>query len=406
VARPALAYVVFFVAIGASIPYLPVFYRSLGLSLADVGLLAALTAATGLVAGPAGGVVADTFDRRGRALPVAAFLGAVGAALLWAAGEWIRTRSRGLDPGAVVLVAAAAVAIAASSSGIGPQLDARSVGLLDGDRARYGRLRAWGSFSFIVTAAAIGPLLNVTGPAGLFLFYVPALAATGVVALGLPSPDALPAAHGHVRASPIGPGVADLLAIPALRAYLLAGFVGWAALNGTNAFLSVDLVALGAPPSIVGVAWAVGAGLEIPVMWAFPSLAARFGSDRLLVVGALILAVRAFGCALAPTPELLVAVSAIQGPGFALSFVGGVTHVARLAPRELGATGQGLFGGATIGLGAIAGSGVGALIVGAIGLPGVFALSGIASLVSAGLIVRALALVPRSPAAAAEPPLG
>lgn len=51
--RAASTYIVYFVAVGAAFPYLPVHYRALGLDLGTIGLLAALSAATQLVAAPA-----------------------------------------------------------------------------------------------------------------------------------------------------------------------------------------------------------------------------------------------------------------------------------------------------------------------------------------------------------------
>jgi MFS transporter, PPP family, 3-phenylpropionic acid transporter len=392
--RAAVAYAAYFVSIGVWFPYLPVYYHALGLDLATIGLFAAVSAATSLVAGPAWGIVADTLDRSGRALPLAALLAATAALGLWLAGGLLATIPGAPDPRALLLMLGAAVCVAASSAGVGPQLDARAVDSVGGDRVGYGRLRAWGSLSFIVTAAVAGRLLDATGPAGLFAVFVPALVATAVVTATLPGIHAPevdgPRPRAPLRASPLGPGLGELVRVPELRAFLLAMFVCWSALNAANAFLSVDLVTLGAPPNVVGLAWAVGAALEVPLMWLYPTLAARFGADRLLVAGPIALGIRALGCALAPTPEVLVAVTALQGVGFALSFVGGVAHVARLAPRRLGATAQGLFGSATVGLGAIAGSGIGGLIVDSVGLRGVFTLSAAASLVAAGLVVRSL----------------
>jgi PPP family 3-phenylpropionic acid transporter len=415
--RAAAAYVAYFVAIGAWFPYVPVFYESLGFDLATIGLLAAAAAATSLVAGPAWGTIADTWDRSGRALPAAAILAAAAGAGLWLAGAAVAGNT---SVAAVALVLAGVVAVSASMGGVGPQLDARAVASVGGDRVGYGRLRAWGSLSFIVTAALAGRLLDATGPAGLFAVFVPALIATAAVTAALharrPAADPergagiersggatataprAPAVRDRgvrartVRAVPFGPGVAELLREPELRSFLLAMFVCWSALNATNAFLSIDLVALGAPANLVGLAWAVSAALEVPIMWAFPALARRFGPRRLLVVAPIVLGLRSLGCALAPTPELLVAVTLLQGVGFALAFVGGVAHVARLAPSRLGATAQGLFGSATVGLGAIVGGGLGGLVASAITLRGLFAVSAAASLLAAALVVRSLRL--------------
>ncbi len=421
--RAALAYVAYFVAVGVQFPYLPVWYQSLGLPLGTIGLLAAIAAAVGLLAAPAWGMLADRGDGRGRALPTAALLAAVAAIGLWLAGRLavgdgvpgapgavggraaVGAGLTGAVPlGAFGLLVAAAIAVAATSNGVGPQLDARSVASLGGDRARYGRLRAWGSLSFIVTAALAGRLLDVTGPGGLFLVYVPALLATAAITQLVgprpirPEGAVAPAVVRPRRVAilPFGPGIRELLAAPELRAYLLAAFVGWSALNATNSFLSVDLVALGASPALVGIAWAVSAGLEVPLMWAFPRLAARFGTEPLLVLGPIVIGVRSLACALAPSPEALVAASALQGVGFAFSFVGGVAHVARLAPRHLGATAQGVFGGATVGLGAIVGSGTAGALVGTLGLPGVFAASAVASVLAAALVIRSLRIGARA----------
>jgi len=395
--RAAAAYVAFFVAIGAWFPYIPVYYQSLGFDLSTIGLFAAAAAATSLVAGPVWGAIADV-DRSGRSLPVAGVLAAAFGAALWAVGAALGGTTVGeagasIAPLGIALVLVVAVGVAGALGGVGPQLDARAVASVGDERAGYGRLRAWGSLSFIVTSALAGLLLNVLGAGGLFAVLVPALVATALVTARLPAPaadDPSARARRPARAGPLGPGVGELLRIPELRAFLLAMFVCWSALNATNAFLSVDLVSLGAKPDVVGLAWALGAGLEVPLMWSFPALAGRFGADRLLVFGPLALGVRAVGCALAPTPEVLVVVTAIQGIGFSLSFVGGVTHVARLAPRRLGATAQGLFGSATTGLGAIAGSGLGGLLVGFVGLPGVFTLSAVGSFVAGLLVVRSL----------------
>ena len=62
--RILLAYLVYFAAIGAAYPYLPVFYRDIGLGLEQIGLLTALQAAVQLLLGAGLG-------RSGRPLPAA-----------------------------------------------------------------------------------------------------------------------------------------------------------------------------------------------------------------------------------------------------------------------------------------------------------------------------------------------
>ena len=88
--RVSIAYVAYFTTVGAALPYLPLYYRDLGLSLAAIGSLSAVSAAMQLVAAPAWGALSDRFPRTRLTLPVAALVGVCGATVL-AAGRDLPT---------------------------------------------------------------------------------------------------------------------------------------------------------------------------------------------------------------------------------------------------------------------------------------------------------------------------
>src|SRR5688500_4826913 len=173
------AYVTLFAAVGAMAPYLPVYFRSLGLELDAVGLLGALSAGTGIVGAPLWGLVADRFPRSRLVLPAAAVAAAVWAALLGLAAQ-------------PLIVLPLAVRLAVSMPGIAPILDARALGAVGDDRHLYGRLRVGGSASFIGSALAVGWLIERAGIRALFVVFVAALLATAVVGLGLRSQSHVP----------------------------------------------------------------------------------------------------------------------------------------------------------------------------------------------------------------------
>ncbi len=104
-------------------------------------------------------------------------------------------------------------------------------------------------------------------------------------------------------------------------------------------------------------------------MYAFPRVAGRFGTERLVVVGSLAFALRALLAALAVDPVALVLIAPLEGLGFASVFVGGVTVLAAHAPAGLQGTAQGLFA-ACAGLATIIGSFAGGAIAGALVDPG------------------------------------
>ena len=63
--RILLAYLVYFGAIGAAFPYLPVFYRDLGLALEEIGDPDRDPGGTQLVLGPVWGGFVDRFPQTG-----------------------------------------------------------------------------------------------------------------------------------------------------------------------------------------------------------------------------------------------------------------------------------------------------------------------------------------------------
>jgi PPP family 3-phenylpropionic acid transporter len=374
------AYVAFYGAIGASIPYLAVYYGSLGFGLDAVGLLSSLAAAVGLVSAPLWGATADRFAGSRLVLPAAAVLAAVGALGLALLRE-------------PILIAVAVAIMAVGTAGVSPILDARALETVRGDRDRYGRLRAWGSAAFIVVVVLTGILVERNGIGIMFIAYLPALLVTALVAFPLPGESA----SGAPLPSLAGIGV--VLRVPDLRRFLLAAILVWSATMAITWFFSVHLLDLGAPGVLVGASWALGAAVEIPIMWFFPILAARFGTERLLIVGAALFAIRALILSVVGDPLPAMLTMLINGAGFSLMLVGGVTYVSRLAPPGLAATAQGVLSAVVFSLAVVVGPGIGGLVAGVWGLQPMFLLAALASF--AGIALMAPVVTRRS--AAAEP---
>ncbi len=367
--RVTFAYAAYFSGIGASFPYLPVFFLSLGLSLDAVGAIAALQAATQLLAAPVWGGLADRFPRSRLTHPAAALLAAGGAAILVVAG--------GIE-GALI----GAVVLAAGIAGTGPVLDARVLELLGPDRGRFGSFRAWGSAAFVVSATLVGIALDRLGARAMFAIYVPALLLTTAAIVSLPP-------RPVTRSVSILRGASSIVGAPRMGLFLGGAFLVLVSLTAVNAFYSIRIVTLGGGDALVGLTWAIGAMVEVPIMLGFARLARRFGTERLIVVGSLALALRAGGAAATTDPIALLAIQTLEGLGFACFFVGGVTYLAGRAPAGLAATAQGLFA-AVAGLATVVGSALGGLAAERLGISGVFAIGAVVGLISAGVIAIAL----------------
>ena len=385
IVRPAVVYALLFGAVGAYVPYISIFLGSTGLDLGTVGALIALHAAVSLVAAPGWGALADGIgDVRGPIL-AAGVLSAISAGLL------------ALAVGPLSLALAMAL-LAAATAGIIPLVDSRAVRMA-GQRERFGRGRAWGSAAFVVVAFAAGAALGPVGPGGMFLLYAPLLVATGLAAwslLRLPTDgDAASrpqrrAGFGRVAGMALaGLSPTTILAVlrrPQLGAFFVASALIWLSHAALQGFVSLRIVDLGGDATVVAATWSLGALVEVPLMYTFPALARRFGAERLVVIGALAFGLRALVSALAPDPALIVAASLSGGVGFAFVYLGTVSWVAGVVPREVQATAQGIFTGTAVSLGAIGGSILGGAIGGALGLPVLFGLAA-AGYVAGGVLV-------------------
>jgi PPP family 3-phenylpropionic acid transporter len=379
--RILLAYLIYFAAVGAAFPYLPVFYRDIGLGFEEIGVLTALQAATQLLLAPVWGGFADRFPRTRVALPLAGVVATVGATILFRAEDLSH-------------VVAGSLILYSGIAGITPMLDARTLETLGAERrSRYGEVRAFGSLAFVVGTLAVGFLLDAERARSLFWVYIPLLIGTVIITATIPR-------RGGSHSVNIMRGAGRFLATPGVALFLVGFTVVWASLAGISAFYSIQIVALGGTAGLVGIGWALGAITEVPLMYAFPRIASRIGAERLVVIGSLAFALRELLASILTDPVALVVIAPLEGVGFAFVFVGGVTVLSARAPAGLQGTAQGLFAGAS-GLATIIGSVVGGGIAGALGIPGLFLLCAAGSVIGAAIVAIAL-LRPRAATPATE----
>jgi PPP family 3-phenylpropionic acid transporter len=369
-----------FAAVGAQSPYFVLYYQLRGFDLATIGPILSLSAFAGLVAAPAWGSLSDRFRGAPRLILLPTLLALAGVAALWASTE-------------VLPVAISVSMIAAGMAGLAPIVEARGLETSGSDRAGYGPLRAVGSASFIVAAGVNGLAVARWGVGAVFVSFALTVIATGLVGLSL-----VPASRREDVVVTARPGlreIAYLFEIRPLAIFLVGAALAWTSVAAVIAYYALRLTAVGAPATYIGAAAMAGAIVEVPIMSRFPWIAARVGSERLLVVGAVLMAARAFLAGVTDNAEMLVLIALFGGLGFSVTLVGGVTFVSRLAPKELQATAQGVFQGVTTSVGAIAAGGLAAVLAGPLGLPGLYVFVSLLGLVAAGFIAVAVRARPQ-----------
>ncbi|MCC7547711.1 MAG: MFS transporter [Burkholderiales bacterium] len=270
-ARLSLFYFAYFAMLGAYAPYFGLYLQSLRFTPEQIGMLLALVPVVRIVA-PA--LWAWVADHRGahRQLVLATTL----AATVVSAGFLLGTSFAWL----FVVLLLLNVFWSASL----PLVEASTFGHLRGHLGDYGRIRVWGSISFILAVALLGPLFDRSGIALLPILILALFALLSAAAWALP-PDPASASHAH---EPLG----RIMLRPEVIVLFAACFLMAVAHGPYHAFYSIHLVENGYSKSAVGMLWAVSVIAEILVFLWMPRILGRFSIAAVIAISLLCAVVR------------------------------------------------------------------------------------------------------------------
>lgn len=347
-------YLLYFGAVGCVFPYLNLYYRRIGLSGLQIGVLSALPALVVPLASPFWGILADSRSLH-RTLLSAAVAGTIVPVLLLSLGSTMSW----LIP--VTLI------YAFFYGPIGPLIDSTALEVAEGAQRSYGELRAWGTIGFIVSAWALGRIMERTGLRSLFFGYALFMAAALVVSRLLPP-------RGKLWAAPGLRGLGTLLTDRTFVLFLISIFLLSVAVTAVNNFFSLYMDALGASEGVLGLAWAIASLSELPVMFLSGALLRRLTARGLLIVGFCVYALRWLLYTQITSAEMVLVVQLLHGFSFGAFFVAGVIYTRERAPEGLAATGQALFSGTAWGFAGVVGGVVGGYLYDQTGVLNLFKL--------------------------------
>ena len=339
--RYAAFYGGFFLTGGILLPFWPLWLENRGLGAVQIGIILALGPWVRVVTNP---LAAQFADRSGRAktvlvifagLSVLAFAGFIPAQGFW----WI---------GAISLFAAICF------PAMLPIGESQVMGAVLRYRLDYGRIRLWGSITFIVATLGAGRLLTGRDPNLILVLVLAALAVTFLTALSFPREST--AIDEQKRG-----GIATLLTQPKFVLFVVTASLLQASHAVYNGFSTLHWRAAGISETVIGGLWAEGVIAEIVLFSASGFLVGRFGPVGLLALAGIGGVVR--WTVLAQTTELtaLLAVQLLHAITFGAVHLGAMHFVARNAPPGLSATAQGVYASA-------AGLAMGLAMIGAGGL--------------------------------------
>lgn len=233
-------------------------------------------------------------------------------------------------------------------------LDSVVIGLVKKTGQVYGRQRLWGSIGFIAASFGLGQIVSISNLALIFQINA-AFLAIGCGGLSLLLP--LERSTTTIR---IRDGLWQLAGQRQAVAFFTANtMLGIGAVSFLN-FLGLHILALGGNESQVGLAYAVKALLEIPVMYLGARWFARYSNGRMIIIGYLGFSGVWLLIAGAASAAQLIWIISLMGIAYAIYWVTAVGYASQIAPEGLAATAQSLVAATHYGLG----GGVGAVAAG------------------------------------------
>lgn len=330
-ARLATFYAAFLAVYGVQIPFWPVWLADKGLTPTDIGLIVAVTVGARLIGNPLAAHIADRSGERRRPMLVLAVL-SLGAYGLFAVtdGFW-----------AILAVSILSSLLFPPMMALGESLTMTGVSRLDLD---YGRIRLWGSLSFIVAATLSGYVL-VTAPAPIILWLVLATVALTIAAC-LVLPDL------RTDAAPVAAGLPLALVLADQR--LLLMLVAAGLIQGSHAvyyaFGTLHWQAAGYGDDVIGVLWALGVICEI-VLFAFGrAVLRRISAPRLLALAGVLAAGRWLVLGATTALPAVVAVQTLHAFSYGAAHLAAIHIIAASVSSGLSATAQSLYAALVMGL--------------------------------------------------------
>lgn len=330
-------YFLYYAFLGAMMPYWSLYLQAAGLDATAIGIVLAVMAGARIVTPNLWGWLAD---RKGWHLPVIRF-GAVLAAASFALLPLSRTTA------AIIIIV---LVHSVFWNAILAQFEVITLATLRGAVQRYGRVRLWGSVSFIVAVLGCGMLFDRVSVIRLPWLLLVLLLAIAAGAWLIRSPDA--GTRSRDTGDPAQP-----LRDPALLAFLAASFLLQFSHAPYYGFFSLYLEQYGYSRAVTGQMWALGVIAEIGVFAFAHRMLGRFGLRSILYGSLLLAALRwvMIGFGVEYVPVLLLA-QCLHAASFGSFHAAGIELLRRYFGRSQQGRGQALYAAVSFGAGGAAGA--------------------------------------------------
>jgi PPP family 3-phenylpropionic acid transporter len=322
-ARLALFYGGYFAAVGIHLPFWPVWLQSRGLTPSEIGYVLAAMFWPRIVTSLLIPSLADRRGERRRPMMLLTAITLLGLVLFAVARDFP----------ALLLLSLITGASWAAILPLGEALALRAARRRDLD---YGRIRLWGSLTFILAAVAIGKWLEHAGPP-IVLWSIAGTVAGTLVACFLLPEEPTPGAGST------SPALRRLAHQPGFLAFVAAAGLIQASHAVYYGFATLHWRAAGHGELVIGLLWAEGVVAEIVLFAGAAALLRRFDPLRLLALAGGLTALRWGLTGLSTELAVLVPAQALHGASFGAVHLAAMHYLRDNTPPEMHASAQGFY---------------------------------------------------------------
>lgn len=320
-----------FLVIGIMMPFWPVWLEAKGLSSTEIGMVIAAGSIVRVLIGPLAARIADRTGERKRPMIVLSILG-----LLM------------FLPFALVDSFWAILILQALFAGMfGPMMPLSESLTMTGakqDGLDYGRIRLWGSVTFIIGASGVGYFLKGADPS---LIWTTIAIAFGVFAIATMCVPDYRVAPGKPDSTPVRQVLRD-------KTFLIF-IAATACVQGSHGLMytfgTLNWQRIGFDNFTIGLLWAEGVVAEV-ILFVFAAGAVRkIGPARLIALAGLAALIRWMAMGLTEDLWLTIALQLLHAFTFGAAHLGAIYFISERMPEDVSATAQVLYALAVSGFG-------------------------------------------------------
>jgi PPP family 3-phenylpropionic acid transporter len=357
-------YFLYFGVMGVFLPFFNLYCYHLGFSGFQIGVLAGIRSVA-LVAFPLfWGLVADRFHAR-RSIYIGCNLA---SSLVWAL-LLFTADFRAM----AVIIALYGVFYAPIIS----FLEAFTMDALGDDKKSYGRLRAYGSISFILTVLVLGKILDITGVGIIVALILAGSLVQAAASLRIPDVQIK-------KRKTDGAGI-KVFFRPKVLIFLTCAFLMLVSHGTYYGFFSIHLETLGLGKTFIGFSWALASTAEILVMIKSDKLFEKFSLERVLIFSFIIAAVRWSILFTTASPGIILFSQILHAVTYGTFHMASILYIDRLTPDASKTMGQAVNNAVTYGLGLVIGFLFSGVLYESLGAYNLFGISSLIALAAGGI---------------------